>query len=229
MGLIAFLKEKFSKKDKTIEESILKRIVNSYIHVADIMVKTGLNSDAIRFLKRAEKYSPNDFNIRYKLAIVLSDSDPEKSVEYLESLLEERPQDIDYSVYNTALMKAANIADLDNRPTKAKYYRYKIHSIDMFVNRKVVYRNDIEISLKSLNIKKIIFTYPIKIVYQFLNVSNADIINLQGDFILCYNNKPIEKITTTIASKKQPLFSYSNNPNEVPISFTTKIYTKKEL
>lgn len=224
-----FYYDKFSKKDKTIEESILKRIVNSHIHVADIMVKTGLNSDAIRFLKRAEKYSPNDFNIKYKLAIVLSDSDPEKSVEYLESLLEERPQDIDYSVYNTALMKSANIADLDGRPTKAKYYRYKIHSIDMFVNRKVVYKNDIETSLKSFNIKKVVFTYPIKAVYQFLNISNIDIINLKGDFVLCYNDKPVETITTMVANKKQPLYSYANKPNEVPINFVRKIYTKKEL
>ena len=58
------------------------------------MVKTGLNSDAIRFLRKAESYAPNDFKIRYKLAIVLSDSDPEVAVEYIEKLLKEIPQEI---------------------------------------------------------------------------------------------------------------------------------------
>lgn len=224
-----FYYDKFSKKDNIIETSILKRIINSYIQVADIMVKTGLNTDAVRFLKRAEKYSPDDFNIRYKLAIILSDSDPEKSVEYLEKLLEEKPQDIDYSVYNTALMKAANIADLDGRQTKAKYYRYKIHSIDMFLNRKVIYKNDIETNLKSFNVKKIIFTYPLKATYEFLNVSNIDIINLYGDFVLCQNDKPIETVKNVVANKKQPLYSYANNPNEITINFNKKIFTKKEL
>ncbi len=220
---------KFSKKDSKITESIKNRIVNSYIQVADIMVKTGLNSDAVRFLNKAEKYDPQNYNIRYKLAIVLSDSDPEKSVEYLDELLEEIPQDIDYSIYGTALMKAANIADLDNRPTQAKYYRYKIHSIDMFVNRKVVYKNDIETSLLSFSLKKNLFAYPIKATYSFLNVSNVDIVNLNADFVLTTKNKPVETITTKISDKDNPLLSYSYEPNIVKIKFKKQFFSKKEL
>lgn len=224
-----FYYDKFEKKDKKVDEAIIERIINSYIHAADVMVKTGLNSDAVRFLKKAEKYAPDNLNLKYKLAIVLSDSDPEKSVEYLETLLEKIPQDIDYSVYNNALIKSANIADLDGRPTKAKYYRYKIHSIDMFINRKVVYKNDIETELKSFTIKKNLFSYPLKATYQFLNISNNDIFNLKGDFILCINNKEIETFTQVIANKNKPLYSYADTPNDVEIKFNKKIYTKKEL
>lgn len=224
-----FYYNKFAKKDSAVQDSITRRIINSYIQVADIMVKSGYNSEATRFLKKAEEYSPNDFNIRYKLAIVLSDSDPEKSVDYFEKLLEEIPQQIDYGVYNSALMKAANIADLDGRSTQAKYYRYKIHSIDMFINRKVIYRNDIETSLKTFSIKKSFFTYPLKATYQFLNISNADIINLKGDFVLCSNDKPLETVVKTIANKNKPLFSNNDVPNEVSIDFKRKIFTKKEL
>ena len=224
-----FYYDKFEKKDKKIDEAIVERIINSYIQTADLMVKTGLNSDAVRFLKKAEKYAPDNLNLKYKLAIVLSDSDPEKSVEYLETLLEKIPQDIDYSVYNSALIKSANIADLDGRPTKAKYYRYKIHSIDMFINRKVVYKNDIETELKSFTIKKALFSYPLKATYQFLNVSNNDIFNLKGDFILCINNKEVETVTQQIANKNKPLYSYTDTPNNVEIKFNKKIYTKKEL
>lgn len=224
-----FYYSKFSKKDEVIDDSIKHRIINSYVHVADIMVKTGLNSDAIRFLRKAETYAPEDFKIRYKMAIVLSDSDPEKAVEYIEPLLQEIPQEIDYGVYNTALLKAANIADLDGRPTQAKYYRYKVHSIDLFLQRKVIYKNDIETNLKSFSIKKVFFSYPLKAVYQFTNVSNADITNLKGDFVLCNNNKELETITATIANKKNPLYMNSLEPNEVKIQFKKKIFTKKEL
>lgn len=224
-----FYYDKFSKKDSVIEDSIKRRIINSYVQVADIMVKSGLNTDATRFLKKAEIYAPNDFKIRYKLAIILSDSDPEKSVEYFESLLKEIPQEIDYGVYNTALMKSANIADLDGRTTQAKYYRYKIRSIDMFVNRKVVYKNDIETTLKSFSIKKVLFTYPLVATYQFLNASNSDIINLKGDFVLCINDKPIETITKTVSDKRKPLLSGAMDSNEVDLKFQKKIFTKKEL
>ena len=78
---------KFTKKDKKVEEAIRTRIIDSYIKVADIMVKSGMNSDAVRYLKKAGKYSPDNFNIRYKLAIIYSDLDPELSVKYFEKLL----------------------------------------------------------------------------------------------------------------------------------------------
>lgn len=224
-----FYYNKFAKKDSVIDNSIKTRIINSYIQVADIMVKTGLNSEAVRFLKKAEGYDPNNNIIRYKLAIVLSDSDPEKAVEYIEELLTKIPQEIDYSVYNNAYMKAANIADLDGRPTQAKYYRYKIHSIDMFINRKVVYKNDIDVVIKSFSVRKNLFSYPLKAKYQFFNNSNSDIVNLYADFILCINGKPIETISTSIADRNKPLFTNSNEPNEVSISFKRKIYTQKEL
>lgn len=224
-----FYYSKFAKKDLVIDESIKNRIINSYIHVADIMVKTGYNSDAVRFLRKAEKYLPDDLSIRYKLAIILSDSDPEESVKYFDSLLDKIPQEIDYGVYTNALMKSANIADLDGRPTMAKYYRYKIHATDLFVNRKVIYKNDIETSIKSFSITKRLFTYPLKGSYYFLNLSNVDIISAKGDFVLCINDKPVETITKRISDKNHPMFSMSNQPNEVNIQFKKKIFTKKEL
>ena len=144
-----FYYSKFVKRDKEIEKSIKNRIIDSYIQVADIMVKSGMNTDAIRFLTKAESYDPKSIKIRYKIAVVLADLDPEKSVKYFEDLLEESPQQIDYGVFGYALMKAANIADLDGRATQAKYYRYKIHSVDVFVNRKVIYKNDIDVILFS--------------------------------------------------------------------------------
>lgn len=224
-----FYYDKFSKKDNVINESIKYRIIKSYVQAADVMVKTGLNSDAIRFLNKAEKYAPKDYDIRYKLAIILSDSDPEKSVKYLEKLLKERPQDIDNRVYGNAYLKAANIADLDNRPTQAKQYRYKVHSIDMFINNKVVYKNDIEINLLTFAAKKKMFTYPLSAVYSFMNVSNTDIIQMTADFILTYNGKQLECVTKPVATKDSPMYPYAEQPNVVDVKFKKKIFTKKEL
>lgn len=224
-----FYYNKFSKKDKVIVESIKTRIINSYIQTADIMVKSGLNSDGLRFLKKAEEYDKENFETKYKLAIVLTDLNPEKSIKYLDELLETAPQNIDYSIYGRALMNAAHIADLDNRPTKAKYYRYKIHSIDMFVNRKVVYKNDIDTQLRTFTIKKNFFIYPLKATYEFLNISNSDVINLNADFVLTQHDKPIETVTKTVANKNKPLLCSNYEPNVVDISFKKKIFTQKEL
>ena len=224
-----FYYDKFAKKDKVVEESIKTRIINAYIQTADVMVKSGLNSDAVRFLKVAEKYDPKNQKIKYKLAIIYTDLDPEIAVEYLEGLLHEIPQEIDYNIYGTALMKAAYIADLDGRPTKAKYYRYKIHSIDMFVNRKVVYKNDIETIIDSFSIKKIFFKYPININFRFSNISNVDIINLWADFVLMEQDKILETISLPIANRNNPLYSNGSTSDVIPVKFKKKALTKKEL
>ncbi len=225
----AFYYNKFSKKDRTIQESIECRIVNSYIQAADIIVKNGMNSDAVRFLKKAEKYAPDNYNIRYKLAIILSDSNPEEAVKYIEKLLEERPQDVDNNLYGNAYLKAANIASLDNRPTEASLYRYKVHSIDMFIKNKVIYKNDINVDLLTFVLKKKLFTYPLSPKYAFSNVSNSDIINLYADFILTSNGKVLECVTKKIADKNNPLLMFAEQPNLVDVKFKKKIFTRKEL
>jgi len=121
--------DRFSKKDSKIEGAINTRIINSYIEAADIIVKNGYNSDAVRFLKKAEKLDPDNYKIKYKLAIIYTDLDPEKAAEYFEPLLDKMPQDIDYDTYNRAMIKAANIADLEGRSTIGKYYTKSILKI----------------------------------------------------------------------------------------------------
>ncbi len=224
-----FYYDKFSKKDSKVDESIIVRITNAYIETANVMVKSGYNSEAVRFLKKAEKYSPNNFEIKYKLAIIYSDLDPIKAVKYFEPLLEKMPQYIDYGVYGKALMKAANIADLENKPTFAKYYRYKIHSIDIFVKQKVIYKNDVEIMLDSFIVKKLWFKYKLRAKYKLKNISNNDIKNLSADFVLRQNDKVLETVSKTFVTSKSPLYSNGGESANIEVIFGKNIFTKKEL
>ena len=221
--------DRFSKKDAEIEKAIILRLANSYIEGADIIVKNGYNSDAVRLLKKAEKYDPDNYKIKYKLAIIYSDLDPETSVKYFEPLLEQMPQDIDYNVYNVALIKSANIADLEGRSTDAKYYRYKIHSKDLFIQQKVVYKDDVEIQLMDFSVKKFLFKYHLKGHYIIKNVSSSDINNLYADFVLKQKDKVREIVTVRCASKQNPLLSNNGETAPIEVKFGKNILTKKEL
>ena len=221
--------DRFSKKDAEIEKAIILRLANSYIEGADIIVKNGYNSDAVRLLKKAEKYDPDNYKIKYKLAIIYSDLDPETSVKYFEPLLEQMPQDIDYNVYNVALIKSANIADLEGRSTDAKYYRYKIHSKDLFIQQKVVYKDDVEIQLMDFSVKKFLFKYHLKGHYIIKNVSSSDINNLYADFVLKQKDKVREIVTVKCASKQIPLLSNNGETAPIEVKFGKNILTKKEL
>lgn len=224
-----FYYNKFKKKDKVVDESIKNRIINSYIKAADEIVKMGYNSEAVRYLKKVRQYDPDNLKVEYKIGIILSDSDPEEAIKYLNPLLDKIPQEIDFGVFCSALMKAANIADLDGRPTKAKYYRHKIHTIDLFIKRKVIYKNDLEVTLNAIKIKKMFFTYPIKAVYRFVNTSSSDIKFLKADFVLCVADKPVETITQTVANKSKPLPVGGYDFNDCTVKFKKAIFTKREL
>ena len=221
--------DKFAKKDKTIEKAIITRIINAYVETADVMVKRGQNSDAVKFLKKAENYAPESFSIKYKLAIIYSDSDPITSVKYFNELMNLEPQNIDANTYGKALMKAANIEDLKDNPTGAKYYRYKIRSVDMFIARKVVYKNDVDIILDSFTIKKNWFKYKLKQSYKIINNSGSDYRNLFATFVLKNGDKEIETVEKNIANKNQILFSNGGESIPIEVVFGKQIFTKREL
>ena len=224
-----FYYDKFTKKDKSVEKSIAERTVKAYIETADVMVKNCHNSDAVRFLHKAEIYDAKNFNLRYKLAIIYSDLDPIKSLKYFEPLLKEKPQSIDYEVYSKALIKASNILELQGRLTEAKYYRYKIHSVDLFVNNKVIYKNDIEVLIDEFGVKKGFFTYKLKGKFRFKNVSHMDIKNMSVDFVLRKEEKIKETQAYRCVTKSAPLFSNGGVTEEVAISLGKNIFTKREL
>ncbi len=224
-----FYYEKFTKRDRIVDESLINRLVHSYVNAADIIVKNGYNSDAIRFLKKALEYAPNDYKINYKMAIIYTDLDPLLAVEYFEPLLKKIPQKIDYSTYNKALMKAANIYDLQGEPTKAKYYRYKIHSIDIFVNNKVVYKNDLETKMTAFKISHVLFRYGFKANFIIKNISSTDILNMTADFVLKQGNKIKETISVNCVNKDNPLLSNGGESDVIEVNFKKKLLTRNEM
>ena len=220
---------RFKKQDKVVAESINERIVNAYIQTADVMVKNGYNSDGVRFLKKAEKRAPKNYLIKYKLGIIYSDLDPVKAVQYFVPLLNKMPQDIDYEVYTAALMKASNILDLENKPTQAKQYRYKIRSIDIFIKQNVIYRNDVEIIPEDIKIRKPFFKYIIDSKFVIKNTSGEDIRQLYADFVLRNGKKEVTSYTTKCVDKLKPLTSDGGVTEPINIKFNKNIFTKREL
>ena len=220
---------KLTKKDKLVQQSLNKRLVSAYVETATVIVKNGYNSDAARFLKKALKYDPNNLKIQYRLAIVYSDLDPIKSIEYFEPLIAKIPQDIDRDIYSRTLMKAANIMDIEGNNIKAKYYRYKIHTLDVYLATKVIFKEDIDVTMDSLSIKKVFFTYKLKSNFTIKNVSTQDINKLTAEFVLRQEDERKEQYSLVCASKKKPLLSNGGELNNINVNFGKNIFTKREL
>ena len=221
---------RLKKRDRYIHESIKKRIVSSYIEAASVIIeKGGSSSDAARFLKKALKYDPDNLNIKYRLALIYADLDPILAIDFFEELMQKIPQEIDYLAFGKALIKAANMMDIQNNQIQAKYYRYRIHSLDLYTQNKVVYKNDINIDLKSLIVKKIFFTYQLRNTYKIKNVSTEDIKKLYVEFVLKKDDKVKQTVVVPCASKKLPLFANDTEGRRLDVVLGSKIFTKREL
>lgn len=221
---------KLAKKDNVVSESIRKRLIKAYLETASVILKNGYNSDAARFLKKALHYDPNNLKIQYRLAIVYADLDPIESVKYFEPLISKIPQDIDRDIFSNVLIKAANITDLKGDSIKAKYYRYKIHTLDVYAQNKVVYKEDIEIIQDSLSVKKILFKYKLNSSYTVKNVSTQDIKKLSLDFVLRQEDKEKEVVTLKdCITKRNQLYSNGGEKDNLTVQFGKNIFTKREL
>lgn len=221
---------RLKKRDKVVHEAIYKRIVNSYIETARVIVeKGGSSSDAARFLNKALKYDPDNLQIQYRLALIYADLDPLLAIDYFENLLLKIPQDIDYLAFTKALIKAANMMDIQGNHIQAKYYRYRIHSIDLFIKNKVVYKNDIGVDLRSMKIKKVFFKYQLRTTYKFRNTSSEDINKLYVDFVLKKDDKVKQTVVATCAGKKTPLFANDPEGKKIDVIYDKNIFTKGEL
>ena len=220
---------RLKRQDKVVKKAIEDRLIKSYIDAANIIIQNHSNSDGVRFLKKALKYDPNNNIIKYRLAIIYADLDPIQAVDLFEYLINRIPQDIDPDVYSRALMKAANIEDIQGNAIKAKYYRYKIHSLDLFTNQKVIYNKEIDTYINSFKVKKVLFRYRIKAAFQFQNNSSSDIYKMTAEFVLRHKDENKEVTTIKCVNKKKPLLSNGDKTEEVVVDFGKNIFTKKEL
>lgn len=220
---------RLNKFDKVVKHSINDRLTNAYLETASVIIQNGYNTDAIRFLNKALEHSPNNATIQYRLAIVYSDLDPISSIKYFDSLQHKVPQEINFDVYINALMKAANIEDIKGNGIKAKYYRYKVNSLEQFLNAKVINKNDIEVYLDYFSIKKFIFTYHLNAKFKIKNISSRDIVKMETEFILRKGDTIKETIRLNSANRKQPLLLNGENTADAIVNFNEKIYTKNDL
>ena len=167
--------------------------------------------------------------IKYRLAIIYTDLDPLTAVDYFENLMQKEPQHIDYTAYEKALIKAANILDIQADPIKAKYYRYKIYSLNLFVKNKVVYKDSVDIKITSFIVRKRFFKYNLKPVYKIINLSTEDIKKLHADFVLKKDNKVVQTITVDCIPYKIPIYANGGESKNITADLGNNIYTKREL
>lgn len=207
-------------------EYIQKGILASYVQIADKFVQEKNYAEAYRFLKRAELIDSDNLIIKYKLALVLSYIDPEKSIDYFDILKKNKPQMVSFYLYYETLMRAAEIAKVRGELPESKLYTYKASSVKRFyenniVNSEVIYldflHSKVQISAKS---DKFILKY------RLTNITTHNLSNVKMDVIFFNSGHPMATFTKTVFDKEIYLRPNETSP-VININFNAPVHFKK--
>lgn len=203
--------------------SLNKRISESAVNLADIAFNTNRLEEAIAFLKIAEKATPNDFIVRYKLALITSNTDMELSYKYFSTLFKEYPTKIDYTAYYDLLMKLSQYYEYEGDYTKSKLYSFRAKTLLDYVYMYIVTNKDVNCQIIDKSLYKVGNKYKILLKLRIDNISKMPINNLTIEVVYKLNNEEIETYKKQIIDSSNSLLP---NDHISDIRIIPKVFNK---
>lgn len=172
---------------------------NAYEKIGDLYVERESLEDAIDYLKKADKLDERAI-IDYKLALLYIESEPLTAAKYLDYVLKEDPELLDYYMYYDLLMKISESAgELGDTATK-DLYEMKAKKFRDFAQNSLIYPNDLLIDILDVNCDVLPETKSLQVNLKFLlrNNSPFNINNLTVELRFLENKELIHKYEKTL-------------------------------
>lgn len=189
---------KLSKPSLKYLYSLNKKLSETAVILADIAVNSNRAEEAVQFLKIAEKVTPKDFIVRYKLALMTANTDPELSCKYFDKLFKEYPTQVDYAAYYNSLIKLVNLCENQGNYNKAKLYDFRAKALLDYVYINIISKQDIDFKVTDKTLYKIGNKYKIILKFNIQNISKMSIKNMKMDIVYKLGNHTIETYTKTL-------------------------------
>lgn len=197
------------KEIKYIQNSL----ASSYVYLADTYVSEMEPEYAIEALKTA--LSMFDVPIlKYKLALLLINDNPEEANQYFEEVFKEAPDLINYDTYYNFLSEMSQEADANGDTALAQLYEFKQKKVKEFFETNVlsvddIILEDVEGRLKANNLFR---KYYIGLEAKLKNVSKNQIDSLFIQIVFKDKEEVIGDYTKQIVDKKIPLLPGNYSP-----------------
>lgn len=228
-----------SKKIKTVKNSM----ASTYVYLAEEKVKELQIDDAIELLEMAKSIVDAPI-IKYKLALLLMQDNPDRASKYFEEVFKEEPSIINYEGYYKFLSSLAEQADKNGEFALAELYRHRIKKIEEYYQSNILYVEDLKIDCEKSRIKLNNWKkkYNISLNLRVKNVSGYAIKSLYLFVIFKDKNEIIDSYTNEIASDKYFLRKDAQGPlinikaskkqtidDEYPKEVVASIYASKQM
>ena len=117
-------------------------IASCLVYIAQDEVKKYDVESAITYLESALKLV-NAPIIKYHLALLYIYNDPEKANKYFEEVFKQEPRILNYETYYSLLSALATNAEINQEPTLAELYRYKMEKIKKYYTGNILSVSDL--------------------------------------------------------------------------------------
>lgn len=203
-------------------ESVNNSLVSAYIYLAEQQLEKMQIEEAIESLQIA-KSIVNAPIIRYKLALLLMNDNPELAYKYFEEVFKEEPNIINYEVYYKFLYLLATEAELKGNNALSNLYQHKIKVLKEYYQGNILSVDDITIENTKGQIKlnKWKGKYNINLGFKFKNASHSKINSLYLQIVFKDKDRVLDEYLKQVVDKKSSIMPGGYSPN-INIKMTTK-------
>lgn len=200
---------KLKSKIKEVKDSM----ASAHLYLADEYLNDMRVDDAINSLTLALQLVKAPI-LKYKLAILLMTSDPQKAYKYFDEVFKEAPNLINYDKYYKFLNVLADEAQENGDESQAELYDYKIAKLKAYYQSNVLSVYDLEVIEPYGQIKTNFWKnkYIITMSFRLKNTSNIDIYNLYLDVIFKNKDKVVSDYSDNFIDSKTLLKAHETSP-----------------
>lgn len=133
----------YSQIIKSKREKLIKgNLASAYVYLAEEKVSQMKIDDAINYLQMAKAMVDAPI-IKYKLALLLMDSQPDLAYQYFEEVFKTTPEIINYDEYSKFLMTLAAEATMEDDLPLSELYQYKIQKLKEYYKNNILSIEDL--------------------------------------------------------------------------------------
>lgn len=216
-------------------------LASSYIYLAEEKLDEMQLDESINYLQMAKSLI-NSPIITYKLAILLTNENPDLAYKYFEEIFKTTPEMINYEEYSKFLSDLTKRAEDEGDTAQAELYKFEIKRAKAYFTTNILSIEDFAIEDTKGKISENNWTnkYNINFEFRLKNISKSNIDSLYLNIVLKDGNKEIENYSKQIFDKKSIFKAGSQSPmmnfktslkrtidDQSPKKITAEIYASK--
>ncbi|HPT42034.1 MAG TPA: tetratricopeptide repeat protein [Candidatus Gastranaerophilaceae bacterium] len=212
--------EKYEKAlfyNKILKSDNIKNINNSiasaYVYLADEEVYNMKIQDAIETLKAAISLVDAPI-LKYKLALLFTQKDPELAYQYFEEVFKKEPSIINYDFYEQFLLHRADEALAQGQKAQSDLMQYRAKKFKEYYQNNILSVDDVSIEYCEGNIiyNKWTKKYTVNLEMQLKNTSQRNLNSLFVQIIFKDENREITNYFEQVVDKNSVLKAGSLSP-----------------